>query len=211
VYDVPQFEKQNMTTATPSANDRALRSVKQLGFTLVETVMTLSIMMALSGVTVPKGLRVVHSVQLNAASGNVANLIARTRFEAIRLNTPISCLQTTIGSQAALFIDLDGDGLLGANEPSVVLPSGISFLTGGIPETSSMRDGAGDGAAAAPTSTVLTFDRRGMPTFTGVFTYFIGFDNVADGYRSVAVTPVGRVIVWRANGQMGSLDKDLLK
>jgi Tfp pilus assembly protein FimT len=169
------------------------------GFTLVETVMTVSIALVLTGVTVPNGLRALRAIQLNAASGNVANLIARTRFEAIRLNTPISCRQTTIGTRSALFIDLDGDGSLGTSEPSVTLPSGIGFVTTGMPDTTSM----GYGATTVPTSsTVLTFDQRGVPSFTGVYTYFIGFSNVADGYRAVAVTPVGRVKIWRGNGQV---------
>src|SRR5229473_957322 len=100
---------------------RAFRS-KELGFTLVEMVVTLAVGLILVSMALPVMIGAIQGYRLNSVSQQTANLIELTRYAAIRRNTIVSLHKTVQNGNTIFFVDLDGDGALGAGEPMIMLP-----------------------------------------------------------------------------------------
>ncbi len=172
-----------------------MRTENQRGVSLVELLITVVGVSTLAAVAVPQTLHTLHGVQLNSAATSMSNIFARTRYEAIKANTPLSCLQTTINGQPAFYVDLNGDGAWQSTEPVAYIPAGVSLVTSGYPLDSTM--GYSSTTTAAST-TAITFDQRGVPTFSTVYVYHLTHVNPKDGYRAVAVNAMGKTKIWRA-------------
>src|SRR6266852_3807738 len=95
-----------------------------LGFTLVEMVVTLAVGLILVSMALPVMIGAIQSYRLNSVAQQTANLIELTRYTAIRRNSVVSLLKAPPqNGNTVLFIDLNGNGALDANEPMVLLPN----------------------------------------------------------------------------------------
>src|SRR5277367_919562 len=61
------------------------------GFSLVEMVVSIAVLLILAAVAMPSLTRAFASYQLNDAAARLAGIIKFTRYEAIRLNKPVDC------------------------------------------------------------------------------------------------------------------------
>ncbi len=181
------------------------------GYSLVEMMMTLAIGLILLSVAMPMMIGAIQSYRLNSAAQQVANLIDLTRYTAIR-NNKVTSLQSTVQNGTnILYIDLNGDGQMQANEPRVMLPSDIVFANG----DSLIPARASTGLANMQDfSNQIAFDSRGVLNFAGggiaPVPYFLalGFSTRVDsGYRAITVTPMGQTKMWRgpANGTWSAI------
>jgi prepilin-type N-terminal cleavage/methylation domain-containing protein len=181
------------------------------GYSLVEMMMTLAVGLVLVSVALPAMVSAIQGYRLNSAAQQIANFIDLTRYTAIR-NNKVTSLQSAVqNGTTILYIDLNGDGQMEANEPRVMLPSDIVIANGDslIPSRAS---------TSLPNlqdfSNQITFDSRGVLNFgpggIAPAPYFLalGFTTRVDsGYRAITVTPMGQTKMWRgpANGAWSAI------
>jgi len=180
---------------------RKTRNLHEAGFSLVETVMTLAIGLILASVALPMVVSAVQGYRLNSIAQQTANLIGLTRYSAIRRNTVVSLLTTNQAGNTVLYVDLNGNGTLDANEPLVLLPRDMQIANGQplTPPASS--------TGLNPTrdfTTQITFDYRGTVNYPGgsppaIYFLAIGYTTQTQfGTRAITVTPMGQTKVWTA-------------
>lgn len=186
---------------------RAVGLTPQHGFSTIEMLVTVAVLMILAGISIPTLTHAFLTYQYSTAAAQVAGMLKFTRHEAIRLNKPVSCMVQQIPAGWLIFTDSNGNGTLDASETQYVMTGTPSLVpAAGMPDTSPITNqlGASGLVLVAPSgvNTSLSFDQRGAVT-TGaganVFVLYVG--NTASpelGYRAVVLLPSGVVHVWTA-------------
>src|SRR5207244_8375302 len=64
------------------------------GFSMIELVVSLSVMLILTALAVPSLMRSLRTYQLNSAAARVSDMMKYTRFEAVRQNKKMSFLRS---------------------------------------------------------------------------------------------------------------------
>ena len=181
------------------------RAQRTRGFTITETIVAFGIILVVAAIAAPQVTRAVRTYRLNGATTDVANMIQRARYEAIRRNviTRTRAIQTG-GGQWQIWVDNNNDGRVDAAEPFIFLPADMAFLgVGQVPGVESM---GYPGRVQPPANNAIAFDSRGTVDFgvggrPAVIVVFMGVPNDPGyGFRAVAVTPAGKTRVWRADG-----------
>ena len=180
------------------------------GFSTVEVVVALSIMLIVASMVVPAALQAVKNVRLRSSAGELAGLMQQARLLAAKNNaspgypTRFSILN---GVQVA-YIDVDGDGAWTANEPLVQLGGSVTRTLNTPPAAYVL---SGDNGGVYPATTVLGFSPRGLPCpyvdgppatcATPAANYFVYYlTNGESGWAAVVVTKAGRTKVATWNG-----------
>src|SRR5215813_14265300 len=93
------------------------------GVSTLELVVSLGIILAISAIAIPSINKAVRIYQLNDAASQVSTILKLARFEAIRRNTPVNCvnLQTTPNGPANVWADSNGDSVEQSTEKQVLL------------------------------------------------------------------------------------------
>jgi Tfp pilus assembly protein FimT len=170
---------------------------------MVETLIVAGIVLVLTAVAVPIIHRGLQAYKLSSAATDIANIIQRTRYEAIRQNkiTGISCRYQPQGSTGVIWIDLNNDTKLDATEPRVLLPPEAQVLPAGVaPGLSSMGTSYSNAVALSGTFSI-TFDSRGTLNPPAVYVIYLGSQQTVStsGYKAITLTPTGRTKVWSAS------------
>lgn len=179
---------------------RAFRS-KELGFTLVEMVVTLAVGLILVSMALPVMIGAIQGYRLNSVAQQTANLIELTRYAAIRRNTIVSLHKTVQNGNTIFFVDLDGDGALDADEPMVMLPNDMQIANGQSLTPGPASTGLNNTQDFVDT---ITFDYRGTVNFpvggaTGAYFLALGYTNQTQyGCRAITVVPMGQTKLWKA-------------
>ncbi len=183
------------------------------GFSLVELLVSVVILIILAAIAVPTLLQAYRSYQLSDAASKLSGMMKTTRFSAIRKNTWIVCYVQQNGSAWTVWADLDKDGNVETTEPQILITGLVQMLdAGSVPPPAAIVTAVG---AASPAINVLSpgnapvgFDQRGArlfglpPNFPGtqaVDVFYLGNPAIADlGFRAIVLLPSGTVQVWRA-------------
>ncbi len=175
---------------------------KRLGFTLVEMVVTLAVGLILVSMALPVMIGAIQGYRLNSAAQQTANLIELTRYTAIRRNSVVSMLKAPPqNGNTVLFIDLNGNGALDANEPMVLLPNDMQIANGQSLTPRPASTGLNNTQDFVDT---ITFDYRGTVNFpvggpTGAYFLALGYTNQTQyGCRAITVVPMGQTKLWKA-------------
>lgn len=184
----------------------SLRSTlrRSAGFTLVELLISLTIIMLISAVALPSFTRAYRNYQLNSAASQLAGIVKLTRLEAVRRNTLVTCQLQSINSKWTLWDDSNGNGLME--------PTEAQYVAGGVADllpAASVPDPAKFGFASLTVlsggSGSITFDPRGAVSFGGgptVYALYVGSASEAGyGYRAVLLLPSGLTQMWAATAQ----------
>lgn len=167
------------------------------GYSVVELLVSMAIISIFSAFAVPSLLKTYRSYQMDDAASQVAGQLKFTRYEAIRRNNVMSCLDKTQNGYLTIFTDYNGDGTVQASERQVLL-SGLATLADSTAVSSSGSlaavVNAGTLTTISPTNGTITFDGRGAKSTAGVSVYWVG--NATYGWRAVTVMPSGSVQVW---------------
>ncbi len=163
----------------------------------------MAIILVLTAVAIPAVNQGIQAYRMSGAATDLANILERTRYEAIRRNTTVSCRYVLVGGRSLVYIDLNNNSTADRTEPQVVFPQEAQILPAGVaPAPSSM--GAAYANAVIPPTPAITFDSRGTVFYganpTAVYVIYLGQTALANknGYRAVTVTPTGRTKVWSA-------------
>jgi len=180
------------------------RKNQQRGYTIVELLISLGVISIMSALAAPSLVRTYRSYQMDDMASQVASQIKFVRYEAIRRNNPIQCLNNPQGAQGLLTIfGVDPkapNNNVQANERQMVFAANaIATLAAAsaVPNSAALTAvvNAGTLTTVPPTSGTITFDGRGAKTApAGISVYWVGNTNY--GWRAVTVMPSGSVQVW---------------
>lgn len=184
----------NVTTK-PANRARTAR-----GFSVVELVVVLAIILVLSSIAIPSLLSSMRAYRISSAASSLSALLQRARFEAIRRNTPISVrTKVDVTGDMVVYCDLNGNGNLDPDEPQIMQTSDIQFVAAGgsVPGPAS----TGYPAAVSPPGKI-TFDPRGTVIYPGAPTDYISYLGNPAGpnvfYSAVTVSQMGQIKAWTA-------------
>lgn len=181
------------------------------GFSIVELVVSLCVMLILTAIAIPTLMRSFRTYQLNDAATRLAAMLKFTRFEAVRRNTQINFLLRNSGTGWVVGTDSNGDLTLQPTEKQELIIGFATLLPSGVAPPPTAITSALGGAtlttkSGSPGS--ITFDARGaIRTAIGggvtgnTYVFYIGSSNDPDpGYRAVILLPSGSTQIWTAPG-----------
>jgi Tfp pilus assembly protein FimT len=180
---------------------RTLLRSKELGYSLVEMVMTLAIGLILVSVALPMLVGAIQGYRLNSIAQQTANLIELTRYTAIRRNASVSLHKAAQNGSTVFYIDLNGNGTLDAAEPLVVVPNDMQLANGQALTPGSASTGL---ANIQDFTDTIQFDYRGTLNYlpgsaAGPYFLALGYSiQTQYGYRAITVTPMGQAKIWKA-------------
>ena len=188
---------------TPAFSNSARRKAI-LGFSLVELVTSLAILMILSAIAIPTLMRAYRSYVLSDIASRFSGTAKLTRFEAIRKNTQISFRLQQAGTNWNVWVDSNGNGTPDSGEPQVVLTGLVVPLpSGSVPSSApiSAANGSATLSVLSGGNTSVTYDGRGAiyygPNPTAVYVFYFGNTSIPNfGSRAVVLLPSGIVQVW---------------
>jgi type IV fimbrial biogenesis protein FimT len=181
------------------------------GFSLVEMVVSIAVLLILAAVAMPSLTRAFASYQLNDAAARLAGIIKFTRYEAIRLNKPVDCQIQQSGAGWLVYGDTNRNHLPdpGETQDAITGQNTLLPIGGAIPSPGPIV--AALGSSGLPLTTisganaVVTFDARGAVINAGgatvnfVSVLYLGSGSGADaGFRAVVLLPSGVVQIWTA-------------
>jgi len=178
----------------------------RLGLSTLELLVSLGIVLAISAISIPSIIKTVRIYQLNDAANQVAGILKLARFEAIRRNTPVSCvnLQPTPNGPANVWSDSNGDGLEDPGEKQILLGANATLVAAGsVPSAAALPPAIGVPSVTPlnPAGDSLRFDQRGAVSPAGVYVIYVGNNSASSsGYRAIVVLPSGSVQVWTYAG-----------
>jgi type II secretory pathway pseudopilin PulG len=213
----------------PKSKSRRLKRDRVGGFTIIEVLIVVFIVMVVAAIAVPNVMLAVSNIRLRASAGDLAGLMQQARIMAAKnnpQNPPVYAIRygTRAGAQIA-YIDLNGDG----NWSSSVTVNGVTMSEPLVEFSGTVVPAAGapNGTSPQPTAYVLAGDTgtgsydntktmaytpRGLPCdysspptcTTPAAKYFVYYltDSRAGnpGWAGVVVTKAGRTKVVNWNG-----------
>ena len=179
-----------------------LRRRPQSGFSLVELVVSLAIVLILTAVALPSLTRSFRTYQLNDAATRLAGMLKFTRFEAIRRNNPVTCQIQLLGGSWTVWADTLANGNPDPTEQQLMLiESAVLLPSGGLPAPTAILTavGAGTLTTLSGANNFVSFDARGAVSPIATYVLYIGSPtNPEFGYRAVVLLPSGVTQVWTA-------------
>lgn len=176
------------------------------GLTMIELIMVLFVIVVTAAISIPSFMQAYQRYQVNDAATRMANVIKFTRYEAIRLNTPVSyVIGATPAGTTIAWTDSNGNGAPDPVERQLIFSPNVTlFAAGNVPNRAGLLLAANVGPLIplSNTAAVVQFDQRGAvnPPPAGALVSFVGSVNVPNaGYRAVILLPSGSMQMWQAN------------
>src|ERR1700694_1529698 len=188
------------------------------GFSLMELLIVLFVVMVIAAIAVPNVLLAVSNIRLRASAGALSGLMQEARILAAKNNTTYEILYGTRSGARIAYIDLNGNGSFDVGEPLMQF-SGTTVPASGAPSGSgqpSLYVLAGDtGTGSEDNTKHLGYTGRGLPcnydtTTTPAtcstpaakyFDYYLTDTRVGGaGWAAVVVTKGGRTQIVTWNG-----------
>jgi type II secretory pathway pseudopilin PulG len=187
---------------------RSISRQTGFGYSMVELVVTLTIVLILAAIAIPNFVRAMNSYSLGSAVQNVSLIIQRTRYEAIKRNTNVSCYYSIDpnGNVPIVWVDINGTGVRVPTDPQFAYTRSLLNANPGpqIPGPASMGFAAvvQPAAITAGGGILVTFDSRGAVSFGGAppvwAMYYSLNNNLSYGVKAITIEPFGRSKVWSA-------------
>jgi prepilin-type N-terminal cleavage/methylation domain-containing protein len=198
-----------------NANFVSLRRSPRDGFSLVELVLSLAVLLVITTLAIPVVVRSLQTYQLNSTASQLAGMLKFAKFDAIRQNTHVSFQILQSGTNWIVWVDSNGDNLADGAEPQMVIPiAGNDTLlpASSVPSAGPIALTLGAGNSLY-TWTVLSgngsiiYDQRGVvvsspggPVVMTITALYLGNPNdPSSGYRAVITLPSGAVQVWTSS------------
>jgi prepilin-type N-terminal cleavage/methylation domain-containing protein len=190
------------------------KRIASRGFSLVEVVIALAVILILSAVALPAFVNAYRMYQLTDAATQFAGLLKFTRFEAIRLNTNVNFqIQQTasvppVTNMWADSLPTPQDGVEDPSEKQLLFSGTVNLVpAAAVPNAAGLPATAGVPAlATVPLANgFVTFDRRGAVFFNPpnppqVYVFYLTNQNDPSvGARAVVLLPSGSIQIWKAD------------
>jgi len=186
------------------------------GFSLVELLIVVAVLLILAAMVVPNIPRMISSYRMDAAARSMAGLIHVGKIRAVKTNQANYVRFDPAQNPPLAFVAADPAAAFALGDSSVPLTNGLSFQTAGMPNHDQLDAYLG---TMPQIGTSIGFNARGLPcvfsTTAGVpgkqvdvglaaagFEWFLnGPDPTA--WVAITVTPSGRIKTWRLNALTG--------
>ena len=186
-----------------SANHPGPRRTASAGFSVVELVVSTSVMLILTAIAIPTFMRSLRTYQLNDAATRLAAMLKFTRFEAVRQNKKVSLLMAPPASGSGWIVWTGPSTDTGASptEKQTLIAGFASLVTAGFPPGPTI---AGSGtptvlSGSSCTPACFAFDARGAVSPLQSYVLYIGsINDPGAGYRAVILLPSGSTQIWAA-------------
>jgi Tfp pilus assembly protein FimT len=189
------------------------------GVTLTELCVVSSMILILTGLSLPSLHRILDNARLKASAGQLASFYEQSRIRATQDDTYYEVLLTAPGvTPSQICLDLNGDGLCGANEPQLQISFTVAAASDGSVPSPLDASSLGFAPMSTSNSTMynqhdqlvpgLAWNGRGLPcqrvsstspcgAVSGWVQYLKLTRSATDEtYAAVAVGPTGRIKVW---------------
>lgn len=187
------------------------------GFSLLEIVIVMAVMLCLAGVAFPIFTKISYNVRLKSAAVNLSGLMQQARILAARQNAVYTVVIPNTGGQACINLNPGVNTGCDSTEPLITFNSNVTPAaaapdgSGGTPTAYLL---SGDTGTGTPydNATTLGYSARGLPCAyvsstctTPPTTYFVYYlkDPRPDGtigWAAVVVTRTGRTKSFTWNG-----------
>ena len=191
------------------------------GFSVVELMITVVIVLIVVGFAVPKFMTLIHNAREQGGVSNFANLLQKCRLLSVQSDDSYGVYFTTSGNAREAFVDTKKNGTLDATvDPLIVMDNEVLLVSASsAPNTSALQglflpSGSGltvqDGSSS---SSPIVFNSRGLPCTNVTYSsetlcvsnssnstaFWVFFqDNVTNAWEAITVSPAGRIQKWRA-------------
>jgi prepilin-type N-terminal cleavage/methylation domain-containing protein len=177
------------------------------GFSLVELVLSLAVLLVITTLAIPVVVRSLQSYQLNSTASQLAGMLKFAKFDAIRQNTKVSCQIKQSGTTWLVWVDSNGNGVQDGAEPEMVITGSDTLLpASSVPNPSPIISALGPGGGTFPYTVLsgsnagITYDQRGVLDGQIIYALYLGNANdPSSGYRAIITMPSGAVQVWTAS------------
>jgi prepilin-type N-terminal cleavage/methylation domain-containing protein len=190
-----------------SANFASPRRSPRNGFSLVELVLSLAVLLIITTLAVPVVVRSLQTYQLNSTASQLAGMLKFAKFDAIRQNTKVSCQIKQSGLTWLVWVDSNGNGVHDGAEPEMVITGSDTLLpSSSVPSPAPIILALGPGGGTLPYAVLsgsnnhITFDQRGVIEDQTIYALYLGSaTDPNSGYRAIITMPSGAVQVWTAS------------
>jgi prepilin-type N-terminal cleavage/methylation domain-containing protein len=193
-----------------NANFVSQRRSPRNGFSLVELVLSLAVLLVITTLAIPVVVRSLQTYQLNASASQLAGMLKFAKFDAIRQNTKVNCQIAQSGTSWVVWVDSNGNGTQDGSEPGMILSGSNTMLpSASVPSPSPIIATLGPGSSSVPWTVLsgangsIMFDQRGVVSYPGattIYAFYLGNPNDPNsGYRAIITLPSGAVQVWTSS------------
>jgi prepilin-type N-terminal cleavage/methylation domain-containing protein len=195
--------------------DLKIRAHRDRGFSLLEMMIVLAIILVLAKITVPRFINIVGDINLRYVATNYSGLLQSARIQAVKKNTYYTANVTTLSTGGSAFFVHAQNGSYTTGDPMLPLGSQVTYHLGtgsGAPNEATLTCGSGCAFSTSPL--YPSFNARGLPC-AAPSTLGVCAQNNAQGYvtifsnttitgntswAAVIVTAGGRIQIWTSDG-----------
>lgn len=190
----------------------------QCGFTMMELLIAVSVMLVLSGIIAPLVTNTIDGVKTRYSAFDFSGVCQKTRIDAARKNTHYSIATDTLSSSnvTGYFADENGTGTYASGEPLIEMANQVNLHIGsgsGAPSESTFITSLG--YSSGGTTALPSFNARGLPCVVSGsgssatcpevagqgYVYFLSRSGLfGTTWAAVAITPSGHVKVYSYDG-----------
>jgi prepilin-type N-terminal cleavage/methylation domain-containing protein len=191
-----------------NANFVSLRRSPRNGFSLVELVLSLAVLLIITTMAIPVMVRSLQTYQLNSTASQLAGMLKFAKFDAIRQNTKVSCQIKQSGTNWLVWVDSNGNTVPDGAEPQMIIGGSFTLLpASSVPSPTPITNTLGPGFSGyswvvlSGSNTSITYDQRGViDAAAAVYALYLGNANDPNsGYRAIITMPSGAVQVWTSS------------